>query len=376
MDHLNNEESSSLDGFYTQHKPFSIFGALLVRKSISHQIIFCFTSVLLITKAFCRLYMIFDPTISRVTTADYSFVKYEKTLKQLNSLLVGLVILHFMFNRQLYIRYLNVYYSIAKNNFGLFSTEFVVKWTKFNQLFLTLALIVQLIITLDNYYVHYFNEFGFSLNMIVYSIVVYTAKCIEILAIQFIIECCFYSQSTFLPLIDSLDTLAQSNNRPSQSDINRITKSIRLYYSETIRSIRYMDRYLTYAILVFYSYFIGHCIFLFGTLFYSNQSTYIFFMSVFEFCIKSLYLFLVTYHLIRVNQLSVQMFDKVYDLSYSLNADLSRRSINEINLFLLRIGRNDVGFTLAGLCLVSPSFVSSVATISLTIGLALPNFIK
>ncbi|XP_025017510.1 uncharacterized protein LOC112539319 [Tetranychus urticae] len=195
-----------------------------------------------------------------------------------------------------------------------------------------------------------------------------------ILTIQFIIECCIYTQSTFIPINTLLDTLLHQNQQSTQLDINRMAKLTRVHYTKIIKSIRYIDKFLTYAILVFYLYFIGHCIFVFNEFFQVSGSIYWRLYNVFRFFGESSYLVLTTYHLVRVHQLSVQMFAKVYDLSYSLASD-SFEAVNEINLFLFRIDRNDVGFTFAGLCLVSPSFVSSLASIALTLGLALPNFI-
>uniref|UniRef100_T1KRJ6 Gustatory receptor n=1 Tax=Tetranychus urticae TaxID=32264 RepID=T1KRJ6_TETUR len=358
---------------HSQTEPSSLLGCSLVRKNVFSQVVFWVASIALISKAVYRLYLaIITPIdVSEPTTVINS---YENILNQMYALCLGLIIMHFEVNRSLYIEYLDCYQTIVSNHFGKASLEFVKKWVKIIRFYVIVAFIYEVITTSTNNYLRYFNKFGFTLNMGAIIFFDWIVQLSYIFSLQFVMECCIYCQSTFIPINALLDTLLNRNKLSSPLTINRMAKSTRLYYIKTIKSIIYMDKFLSYAVLVFYLYFIGHCIFIFSSTLNIGHSLYMLCYSVFRFFGESSYLVLVTYHLIRVNQLSVQIFDKVYQLSFSFSSDQSIAAVNEINLFLLRVNRNDVGFTFAGLCLVSPSFVSSLATISLTLGLALPSF--
>ncbi|XP_025017394.1 uncharacterized protein LOC112539255 [Tetranychus urticae] len=151
---------------------------------------------------------------------------------------------------------------------------------------------------------------------------------------------------------------------------------LQLYYNRTVESIRLMDKFLTFAIFVFYFYFTGHCVLIVGEISGADSSIYFTLWLIFNLFCEMSYIVLITYHLVSVNQNSARIFDKVYQISFSLNSSHSIQTMNEINLLSLRINRNDVGFTFAGLCMVSPSFISSLISISLTLGLALPSFLN
>uniref|UniRef100_T1KRK4 Gustatory receptor n=2 Tax=Tetranychus urticae TaxID=32264 RepID=T1KRK4_TETUR len=352
----------------SQFEPSSLLGWSLLRKKVFSHLMFWIASASLISRAFYRF------SIVVMNKEVETMTKYGQLLNQLCTLCLGLTIMHFEFNRPLYIKYLDCYQTIVNNNFGKASLKFVNKWGKIVRVWVIFAFLYELITIATFEYLYIFKKTGFTANMFLLVSFFSFTQLLYILTIQFIIECCIYTQSTFIPINTLLDTLLHQNQQSTQLDINRMAKLTRVHYTKIIKSIRYIDKFLTYAILVFYLYFIGHCIFVFNEFFQVSGSIYWRLYNVFRFFGESSYLVLTTYHLVRVHQLSVQMFAKVYDLSYSLASD-SFEAVNEINLFLFRIDRNDVGFTFAGLCLVSPSFVSSLASIALTLGLALPNFI-
>uniref|UniRef100_T1KRK1 Gustatory receptor n=1 Tax=Tetranychus urticae TaxID=32264 RepID=T1KRK1_TETUR len=357
--------------YNSQTGPCSLISCSLVRKNVFSQVMLWIVSIGLIFNASYRIYFIIPAIQAHETTT----VKYDQILDQMYSLCLGLITMHFELNRSLYIKYLDCYQTIIGNHFGADSSKFVHKWVKIIRFWVIFAFIYEVVTSSINDY-SYFQEFSLQVNMFATISIGIICQLCYILSMQFIIECCIYCQATFIPINTLLDTLSNQNKRSSSTDVNRMAKSTRVYYIKTIKSIEYMDRFLAYAISVFYLYFIGHCVFVFSSTLNIGDSSYMLFYSIFRFFGESSYLVLVTYHLIRVNQLSVQIFDKVYQLSFSFNSDQSIEAINEINLFLFRINRNDVGFTFAGLCLVSPSFVSSLSTISLTLGLALPSILK
>uniref|UniRef100_T1KPJ8 Gustatory receptor n=1 Tax=Tetranychus urticae TaxID=32264 RepID=T1KPJ8_TETUR len=356
-----------------QHEPISIFGRAFIRENVTSQVIFWITSLGITAKGLYKLYRVFDPTIQQDSPHSRGVVKYELIYTQLHSISFGLIILHFKFNRSMYLKYLDIYQTIVRSNFGLASNGFKKRCIKINRFFLVFATIYEMLTTSVN---HYLSDrpTDFSIVFFVELILMAFALFGYVFSMQFIIECCTYSQSSFKPLNNLLDSLL---NKSLPNNMNSIAKSLRLYYSKTVESVRIMDKFLAFAIFVFYLYFTGHCILIVGEILDASRcSIYYTLWMIFRFFGESSYLVLITYHLVCVNQSSTRIFDKVYQLSFSLDSSHSIVTMNEINLFLLRTNRNDVGFTFAGLCMVSPSFVSSLATISLTLGLALPSFIK
>uniref|UniRef100_T1KRK0 Gustatory receptor n=1 Tax=Tetranychus urticae TaxID=32264 RepID=T1KRK0_TETUR len=363
------DETASVVIHNSLHKPTSILGRLLVNlnKNVLNKIIIWTISASLIVQAFLKLYWDSDSNFIIYN----NIMKYEKLYSQLYGLCLGLTLLHLTSHHSFYIKYFNVYQTIVKNGYGSDVTKFLSKKTKTIQSFLKLATIC------GNNYFNFYLKSGFNSYMIIVSIVSCTFQMLYALFLQFIIECTIYCQSSFIPLNNLLDAfMRQQNNRSTPINIDGVARIIRLHYKKTTKSINCMNTFLTVAICTFYLYFIGHCIFAFGIILSYTSSTNLLSYAITRFLGGTCYLVFTTYHLVRVNQLSVQMFDRVYDFSFSLNSSHSIITMNEINLFLLRVNRNDVGFTFAGLCLVSPSFVSSLATISLSIGLALPSFIK
>uniref|UniRef100_T1KRG7 Gustatory receptor n=1 Tax=Tetranychus urticae TaxID=32264 RepID=T1KRG7_TETUR len=355
-----------------QTEPSSLLGCSLVRKNVSSQVTFWVASISLISKAVYRLYFIFTTGIDH---REPPIIRYEQLLIQMYSLCLGLTIMNFEFNRSVYITYLDCYQTIVSEHFSKSSSKFVNKWVKIIRFWVLIAFLYELTTITIHTYLRYFHKIGLQVNFFATILVVLISQVSYILSMQFIIECCIYCQATFIPINTLLNNFLHQNKHSTPIKMYRMARVTRSYYFETIKSIRYMDKFLAFAVLVFYFYFSGRCIFLFGRFFQGSSTIYLQIYNFFRFFGEASYLVLVTYHLARVNRLSVKIFDKVYALTHSSNSD-SVESINEINLFLLRIDRNDVGFTFAGLCLVSPSFVSSLATISLTVGLALPNLFK
>ncbi|XP_025017508.1 uncharacterized protein LOC112539317 [Tetranychus urticae] len=159
-------------------------------------------------------------------------------------------------------------------------------------------------------------------------------------------------------------------------DVYHAIKSVRHMHSQTIQFSRKIDSFFRLTLLNTLGFLTIYSICNIGLILAPNQTM----MRVLTIIGKAI-LFLAilsvsVYHFARVNYLSLQIFNKVYDLSLSPNLVRSIETMNEINLFLFRIRRDDVGFTFAGLCVVSVNFISSLAIIALTIGLALPGFFK
>ncbi|XP_025016796.1 uncharacterized protein LOC112538941 [Tetranychus urticae] len=160
-----------------------------------------------------------------------------------------------------------------------------------------------------------------------------------------------------------------------EENIAPLLRLNRLLYVKATDASKCINSFFFLIIFSYYVYFALNCIFSFDFFFESiKDSWYMLIRHLIRMIGQFSYMLIVTYAFIHVNQLSVGIFDKVYSLTLTTSGSFEYS--NEINLFLLRVGRFDAGFTFAGLFVITPSFVSSLATISLTLGLAIPSLFR
>uniref|UniRef100_T1KRJ8 Gustatory receptor n=1 Tax=Tetranychus urticae TaxID=32264 RepID=T1KRJ8_TETUR len=352
----------------TLTRPSSIVGKSLLRENKWSQILHLFPTIVLLVVSIMKLPNIYND----IKTNRYNnvLIKYERIMNFIVYLSLSLVSLNYKYESSYYIEFINLYQKITNTNyFGLFCNSYLIKWSKINKS-------IVLILALSGLFVNLLfignrislSEPISSLNLIFLIVV---ASFNVPLWFQILFEICTFLQSTFLLLENSLVRLKKQTNQLNEFNV----KSLRLLHVQIIESIIIINKFYRYNILSTYVYSVGHNVCLLGILSHSGQS-----ISKFPYYVKFIeqlfHLMLITFHMVRVNQLSVRVFDRVYKLSLSLNSSHSTATMNEINLFLLRIHRNDVGFTFAGLCLIAPSFISSLASIALTIGLALPSLVE
>ncbi|XP_025015962.1 uncharacterized protein LOC112538537 [Tetranychus urticae] len=87
-------------------------------------------------------------------------------------------------------------------------------------------------------------------------------------------------------------------------------------------------------------------------------------------CGDAVYIIYITIIMMRVNTVSYEESETLYELSLLNEPDNLNR---EIELFLYRVSKNDVGFTFLNLFVINPSFISSVITLFTTFILTLPS---
>ncbi|XP_025016816.1 uncharacterized protein LOC112538959 [Tetranychus urticae] len=176
-----------------------------------------------------------------------------------------------------------------------------------------------------------------------------------------------YLQSVFIVIDNHL--LHYQTNLHIIGSNHHVLMSIRSVYMKAIIATRQLDKFNRYLIFGFYVYYTGYCLTIFGRFFYvANGSTAGNFI---RFIGESAYVAVVTYYLVRINKLSISVYDRVY--SFTLMKNKTNEFIHEVNFFLMRINQHDVGFTFGGLCIITTNFVSTILTIALTLGLGLPS---
>ncbi|XP_025016725.1 uncharacterized protein LOC112538899 [Tetranychus urticae] len=181
---------------------------------------------------------------------------------------------------------------------------------------------------------------------------------------RFFIEACLYIHTCFMRVEHSINTLNNSTSALSIGDIRKVRR-LYCFAVETTEKLNSLFMLIT-AIYFVFSTIKSH----FSLVrVIHNPSPIIISICMVEFS----YYFLVTYHMIYINHLATRIYQSVYSLTYKTDSLFANK---EVHLFLLRIERADVGFTFLDLFVITPTCVTSLATISLTIALATPALLK
>uniref|UniRef100_T1KL55 Gustatory receptor n=1 Tax=Tetranychus urticae TaxID=32264 RepID=T1KL55_TETUR len=185
------------------------------------------------------------------------------------------------------------------------------------------------------------------------------------LYIQFLVESCLHIHACWLTVEEHMRLL--KNNDSRALTIEKI-REVRSMYSIAAVITEKMDSFLRFPIAIFSAFFI--------------IANFIFFVRVWtEFSIIGLARYIlrfsifsfVIWNMIYIHYLTHKSFDEVYSLSYGKH---TFQVNNEIHLFLDRIGQSNVGFSFLKISLITPTFVTSLASLTLTFVLSLPSLIE
>uniref|UniRef100_T1KAN5 Gustatory receptor n=1 Tax=Tetranychus urticae TaxID=32264 RepID=T1KAN5_TETUR len=180
--------------------------------------------------------------------------------------------------------------------------------------------------------------------------------------LSFSIETFLYIQCCFLHVEHKIHELNWSNSEPNIVNIRRV----RCAYCIAIENTRMLNSLLFFLFGAYFvlSFVSTHCAlvaliadpaFLTAVITIGNTITFS----------------LVIYHMIYINHLGTRIYEQVYTFSFkTYSLEVSK----EIQLLLTRIARADVGLTFLDIFVITPTCVTSLATISLTIALATPAF--
>uniref|UniRef100_T1JW28 Gustatory receptor n=1 Tax=Tetranychus urticae TaxID=32264 RepID=T1JW28_TETUR len=182
--------------------------------------------------------------------------------------------------------------------------------------------------------------------------------------IQFIIECCLHTQICFKMVEDQIESLKMSD---SSLDFGEMQK-IRQLYDVAIGKTRKLDSLLFWVLPVYYFTCIGS--FQLDLVFIIYEFNHLYTMFMVRELVTLVFL---TFHIANINRLANEAFNQVYSLSYKVE---SIEMQNELRFFFTRIRRGDVGLTILKIVLITPAFVTSFGTLSLTIALAIPTIFK
>ncbi|XP_025016723.1 uncharacterized protein LOC112538897 [Tetranychus urticae] len=181
---------------------------------------------------------------------------------------------------------------------------------------------------------------------------------------QFLVESCLHIHACWFTVNEYIRLLNNIDSR--LLTIDKVRK-VRSMYSIAADVTEKMNSFLRMPIFVFFNYLI---ISSFENIVQVWTVPTVF--GIIHILLDLLILTLITYNTIYIHYLSNECFHDVYSLSYKMRSVALN---NEVQLFLYRILRSDVGFSFLKISLITPTFVTSLTSALLTFVLSLPSLV-
>ncbi|XP_025017660.1 uncharacterized protein LOC112539404 [Tetranychus urticae] len=197
-----------------------------------------------------------------------------------------------------------------------------------------------------------------------HTILVSAYPAIYLIILREIVGVCIHLQAAFKLVNSKVDSLVNNQSTNLKSMI-----CCRRYYSYAVKATKSVENYFRYFVTFYFvkyaCYSIMNIVDAFG-----DRSMHLYW--VLHTIIDTLLMIYLTINLISVNLLSRESLDNLYELSFKMKK-MDMKYENEI--FIGRVLFTDVGFTFANLFTINTQFIASMFTLSLTIILALANFL-
>uniref|UniRef100_T1KKR7 Gustatory receptor n=1 Tax=Tetranychus urticae TaxID=32264 RepID=T1KKR7_TETUR len=211
----------------------------------------------------------------------------------------------------------------------------------------------------------YFIKYFYSIFAI-YNII----SALYILSIM--IELCICLQAVFRFLnrqIVHLHQVSLTRHEP-RSSLKYELKIYRYHYSLGIHLMKAADRFARVYVTWFYTEYAYYSILhVYSRLIFKSGS----FVQLMFGATSFVGMSYLTLNLIHVNTQSNNILEQLYEISFH-SYDLSFRQ--QLDFCLYRLSKRDVGFTYGNMFVITPNFITSLATITLSIVLAIPNVLK
>uniref|UniRef100_T1KCM2 Gustatory receptor n=1 Tax=Tetranychus urticae TaxID=32264 RepID=T1KCM2_TETUR len=182
---------------------------------------------------------------------------------------------------------------------------------------------------------------------------------------QFLVESCLNIQACWLTVLDCIRLLDRIDGRTLTLTEIRECRSMFVIAAVTTHK---MDSFLRFPIFSYYSF-----LFILFNVHFVNMLREPTVENLIMVTTQSLHLVFVTFNIIYINYLSNKCFDVVYSLAYKTR---SLPVHNEVLLFIDRIEHSKVGFSFLKISLITPTFVTSMASLTLTIALSAPTLFE
>ncbi|XP_025017104.1 uncharacterized protein LOC112539108 [Tetranychus urticae] len=186
-----------------------------------------------------------------------------------------------------------------------------------------------------------------------------------------LIDLAMLSQVTLHNINDKLNAVSGELQVEGNKLNNKVIKMLRWQYLLIHRLVDESSSFMNLATFGLISHYVYFVIVDFYTLAFDKQIVPIKISSMFASMGILLELCLITHSVVAIYIKSQQPLPILYKLSFKT---YSFHVLNEISLFLYRIGFNDIGFSFGGLFMITPDFTSTLALVTISIIIAIPSF--
>lgn len=308
----------------TEMAPSSLFSQSILKRNRLNKIAHILVSILSVAGGTFGLYEVFYGTIRSKNDRINKYIVYESVWIKSNYILVGLSCCYYLVDGALFLKFLRNYHEIIDKNREI-AAEFILEQKKTLKLFGMAAISYEILCETGKVYVRYVDSSGNAKNFIIrylINVMVLMPSKITLLSqFQFILEICVHLESAFIVHnyhLNHIELTTQSTDSQMIKPEEKIN-SCRLMYTKIIETTKIIDRFLLSSLIVFYLLLIGLCLFIVRALFI-EQSILSLILTIFRSIGETIYLIVITYYLVRVNQLSNELFDKVYSLTFNIES--------------------------------------------------------
>uniref|UniRef100_T1JU78 Gustatory receptor n=1 Tax=Tetranychus urticae TaxID=32264 RepID=T1JU78_TETUR len=207
-----------------------------------------------------------------------------------------------------------------------------------------------------------------KVNMFLLNLSDCLTKMSHIFFLNIISDVCICLKAAFQLVTSQLKDFPKST--PDSTKLHRL-RYCRLLHSHAVRATRHAEKFLCFYISWYYFQYImynmANFVEVLGDKHRYNWRSGSFFIW------DTINLSYLTIKLVAVSELSANGLEDLYEISYDVN---SIKLQFETHIFFNRMQLNNVGFTFAKLFFINTNFIASLLTLSLTIVLALANFLQ
>lgn len=325
------------ENIYQWIYPSSPFAQSILRRNKLSQFVHVFASLMLITKGTLGLYIVF-------WEKDYSnnpLRKLETVWHKLNYIFTGLAIFYYLFSRVLFLKFVKSYNEIIHGHESNVY-EFIMKKRRKIKYFILWSIgyeIINEIAKSDTQYVPeaLLGSENYITRYILFIIVLIGYKTGLIIQSQFLLEICSHLESAFHVHKRCLVKLSWCGKDSKEKSSLEKLKLCRLMYTKIVEATRYIDKFFTLTLVSFYFMYVGLSLFIVRDLFEREKTLTFVILNSLRFIGETTYISVITYHLIRVIQLSNKLFNEIYFLSFEFKSFWYSNEVNFSNLIAKRL---------------------------------------
>ncbi|XP_053204336.1 uncharacterized protein LOC128388894 [Panonychus citri] len=292
------------------------------------------------------------------------FGKKYRFISGLYNIFLSATISYQTWNRHTYVKFIEENQKILSTNFSK-SRQILEEIRYYPRIIIYIMMCSSSIIALGLFPYYTYNILYEESPIYYIMILIFTAMnaLSWVLTKQMIIESCLFLRGSFVLISYLISDVKQD------SKAERRIKLIRHVYEMAAQTTHKLDVFFSVTIFGGYLYILINSFSFFVELAHRTEMFIVYSAQFIDIIISTAH---VTYHLVSINHFAKKCYDQVYELSFKIT---SPEAHNEINLFLERAGRANIGLSFVKIYLITPSFVTMMGSILLSMALAAPGLV-